>query len=258
MENMRKCAVVTGAAGGIGRAICLDLVRHGWNIAACVRTIDERAESLRREVELLYKENDSPNREKAARIRFYAADLTDWSACESLISSVVEDFGRADALVNNAGITRDNLVLRMKPEDFDHVIQSNLSSAFYLSKAVFPAMMKARSGRIINITSYVGLHGNAGQANYAAAKAGMIGMTKAMAREFSARGVLVNAIAPGFIESPMTDVLSEQVREEIFARIPLKKLGKPQDIADMVTFLASERAGYITGQVFSVDGGMSI
>lgn len=243
----RKWAIVTGAVGGIGSAICEELAKNHFNIVMAVRKADERSEALKKKLERLQAET-----------LVISADVSDFGECERLVKEVQERTGRIDALINNAGITRDNLVLRMTPEDFRAVIDTNLNSAFYLSKCVFPVMMKARRGRIVNITSYVGLHGNAGQANYSAAKAGMIGLTKATAKEFASRGILVNAIAPGFIESPMTDVLSDKVKEAIFAQIPLQRLGIPQNIADMVCFLVSDKADYITGQCFSVDGGMSV
>lgn len=243
----RKWAIVTGAVGGIGSAICEELAKNHHNIVMAVRKADERSEALKKRLESLQAET-----------LVISADVSDFGECERLVKEVQERAGRIDALINNAGITRDNLVLRMTPEDFRAVIDTNLNSAFYLSKCVFPVMMKARRGRIVNITSYVGLHGNAGQANYSAAKAGMIGLTKATAKEFASRGILVNAVAPGFIESPMTDVLSDKVKEAIFAQIPLQRLGIPQNIADMVCFLVSDKADYITGQCFSVDGGMSV
>lgn len=240
----KPVVLVTGAVGGIGKEICGTLVKEGWQVAAAVRKFDERSEELSKKFD--------------GSLRIYEADISKFEDCERMIEAVVQDFGKLDALVNNAGITRDNLVLRMTPEDFDAVIDTNLKSAFYLSKLAFKIMMKARYGKIVNITSFVGIHGNAGQANYSAAKAGLIGLTKSNAREFAPRGVLVNAVAPGFIESPMTDVLTESVKEEIFSQIPIKKFGTPKNIADMVEFLLSDRADYITGQVFSVDGGMSI
>lgn len=246
-QEKKGWAIVTGAVGGIGSAICEELARNGYRIAMAVRAVDERSEVLRKKLESL-----------GAETSVIPADVSNYEDCERLVREVSGKTGGIDALINNAGITKDNLVLRMTPEDYRAVIETNLNSAFYLSKCVFPVMMKARKGRIVNITSYVGIHGNAGQANYAAAKAGMIGLTKATAKEFASRGVLVNAVAPGFIESPMTDGLGEKVREAIFEQIPLRKLGVAQNIADMVGFLVSDRASYITGQCFSVDGGMSI
>ncbi len=244
MNLLKKSAVVTGAAGGIGAAVCRELAADGYRVAAVVRKADERSEALRREL--------------GEDIIICAADISDYDECEKLVSEISGKFGGIEVLVNNAGITRDNLVLRMTPRDFETVVSTNLNSAFYLSKLVFPIMMKARRGRIINISSYVGLHGNSGQANYSAAKAGLIGLTKSLAREFASRGVLVNAVAPGFIETPMTDVLAENVREAALAGIPLKRFGRPKDVAAFVGFLASEKSAYITGQVFSVDGGMSV
>lgn len=247
MAQESKWALITGAAGGIGRQLCLQMARAGFSVAIGVRKEDARAIALRAEVIALGVEAE-----------VFAADVSKWDACELLMQQVLQRCGRLDVLVNNAGITRDNLVLRMTPDDFEEVIATNLKSSFYLSKLAFQTMMKAKRGRIINISSFVGLHGNVGQANYAAAKAGMIGMTKAMAREFASRGILVNVVAPGFIESPMTDVLDENTRKEFLSHIPVKRFGKAEDIAHMVAFLASEQSGYITGQCFSVDGGMSI
>lgn len=242
-----KWAIVTGAGGGIGRAIAIELAKDGMNVVLHVRREDERSERLSAEV-----------RATGAETFVVTADISKWDECERMIREVSEKTGRVDLLVNNAGITKDNLVLRMSAEDFDQVIDTNLSSCFYLSKAVFPLMMKARRGKIVNITSYVGLRGNVAQANYSAAKAGMIGLTKTCAKEFASRNVTVNAIAPGFIESPMTDVLSDKVKEGILHQIPLGHIGTPEDIAYMVSFLASSKADYITGQTFSVDGGMNI
>lgn len=242
-----KWAVVTGSTGGIGRAIATALAKDGMNLVLHVRREDERSARLLEEVKAT-----------GAEVFVAAADISKWDECERMIKEITEKTGRVDLLVNNAGITKDNLVLRMSAEDFDQVIDTNLSSCFYLSKAVFPLMMKARRGKIVNITSYVGIHGNVAQANYSAAKAGMIGLTKACAKEFASRNVTVNAIAPGFIQSPMTDVLSDKVKEDILGQIPLGHFGQPEDIAHMVAFLASPAADYITGQIFSVDGGMSI
>lgn len=247
MSQEIKWALITGAVGGIGRALCLEMAKAGFSIAIGVRKEDERAKALQADIAGL-----------GVEAAIFSGDVSKWDACEDMMKQVMERCGRLDVLVNNAGITRDNLVLRMTPDDFEEVLSTNLKSGFYLSKLAFQSMMKAKKGRIINISSFVGLHGNIGQANYAAAKAGMIGMTKAMAREFASRGILVNAVAPGFIESPMTDVLDENTRKEFLSHIPVKRFGKAEDIAHMVVFLASEQSSYITGQCFSVDGGMSI
>lgn len=247
MGKENKWALITGAVGGIGKELCLQMAKAGFSVAIGVRKADERSAALRDEIVSLGVEAD-----------VFAADVAKWDACETMMQQVMARCGRLDVLVNNAGITRDTLVLRMTPEEFEEVLATNLKSSFYLSKLAFQSMMKAKKGRIINISSFVGLHGNIGQANYAAAKAGMIGMTKAMAREFAARGILVNAVAPGFVESPMTDVLEEATKKAFLSHIPLKRFGRAEDIANMVVFLASEQSSYITGQCFSVDGGMSI
>ncbi len=241
----RKVALVTGAGRGIGKAIALKLAAEGMFVVVNYNGSAEAAADTVKEIEEMGQ--------NAAAIQ---CDVSDFAACEAFIKRVIVEYGRLDVLVNNAGITRDNLIMKMKEEDFDEVIRVNLKSAFNTIKCSARQMLKQRSGRIINISSVVGVMGNAGQANYAAAKAGMIGLTKTMARELASRHVTVNAIAPGFIETSMTEKLPEQIRTSYQGQIPMGAFGKPEDVADAAAFLASEKAGYITGQVLCVDGGM--
>ena len=241
-----KVALITGAAGGIGTAIAEKLKSEGFNLALNVRTVKPQFKQL---VEKLSDEN--------CHVQVVLGDISRAEDCNRIVE-VAKEQGQIDVLVNNAGITRDKLVMQMSEADFEDVITTNLSSAFYLSKYVSRYMMKRRSGRIINMSSVVGLHGNAGQANYAAAKAGLIGMTKSFAKEFALRNILVNAIAPGFIETPMTENLTEQVKDKIKSEIPLGMIGEPSDVANLTAFLAGEESRYITGQVISVDGGMNV
>lgn len=240
-----KNALVTGASRGIGRAIALELGKQGANVAVNYAGSEAKAEEVVKELEALGV--------RAIKIQ---ANVADEDAVKSMVKEVIKAFGSLDILVNNAGITRDNLLMRMKVEEFDEVIETNLKGAFICTKAVTRQMMKQRSGRIINIASIVGVSGNAGQANYVAAKAGLIGLTKTTAKELASRNILVNAIAPGFITTDMTDVLTDEQKDAILSTIPLEKLGEPQDIADVVAFLASDKAKYITGQTIHVDGGM--
>ena len=242
-----KVALITGAAGGIGTAIAERLKSEGFNLALNVRTMRPQVEEL---VEKLSDEN--------CHVQVVLGDISNSEDCKRMVEEVIKEQGQIDVLVNNAGITRDKLVMQMSEADFEDVIATNLNGAFYLSKYVSRHMMKRRSGRIINMSSVVGLHGNAGQANYAAAKAGMIGMTKSFAKEFASRNILVNAVAPGFIETPMTDNLTDDVKEKIKAGIPLGIIGEPSDVANLTAFLAGEESRYITGQVISVDGGMNV
>ena len=242
-----KVAFITGAAGGIGTAIAEKLKSEGFNLALNVRTMRPQLEEL---VEKLSDEN--------CHVQVVLGDISNSEDCKRMVEEVIKEQGQIDVLVNNAGITRDKLVMQMSEADFEDVIANNLNGAFYLSKYVSRHMMKRRSGRIINMSSVVGLHGNAGQANYAAAKAGMIGMTKSFAKEFASRNILVNAVAPGFIETPMTDNLTDDVKEKIKAGIPLGTIGEPSDVANLTAFLAGEESRYITGQVISVDGGMNV
>jgi len=240
-----KTAVVTGASRGIGRAIALKLAKLGANIVVNYRNSVEAVQEVVKEIEAIGV--------KALAVQ---CDISSYSDVENMMKKCVDEFGSLDILVNNAGITKDGLLMRMKEEDFDSVIDINLKGAFNCTRHVSAIMLKQRSGRIINISSVSGLTGNAGQVNYSAAKAGILGMTKAVAREFASRGVTCNAIAPGYIQTDMTDTLSSKVKESIMNTIPLKRLGMPEDVANAVAFLASEEASYITGQVINVDGGM--
>ena len=245
MQLEGKVALVTGASRGIGRSIALLLASRGADIAVNYAGNTEAAEKTKAEVEALGR--------KAILVK---TDVADAEACTAMVDAVVKEFGRIDILVNNAGITRDGLLMRMKEADWDAVLLTNLKSVFNCTRAAVKYMMKARSGRIVNISSVVGAMGNPGQANYAAAKAGILGFTKATAKEVAARGITVNAVAPGFIATDMTAVLSEKVVESLKAGIPMGRLGDPEDIAKAVAFLVSDEAAYITGQTLHVNGGM--
>lgn len=243
----RKAAIVTGASRGIGRATAVRLAKMGMDIVFTYNSGSEAAEETKAVCEA-----------EGARVLAVQADVSKSENCDELVAKTLEFCGRIDVLVNNAGITRDGLIIRMTDEQFDQVIDTNLNGAFYMMRAVSKQMMKQRCGRIINISSVVGVMGNAGQVNYAASKAGIIGMTKSLARELASRKVTVNAIAPGMIATDMTAVMSDKAKEAMKAAIPVGEMGKPEDIAAAVAFLASEDAGYITGQVICVDGGMAI
>lgn len=241
-----KTALITGASRGIGRAIALEFAHTGANVAFSDLRYDELAESLEKELTAL-----------GVKAKGYASDASSFADSEKLVNDVIAEFGKIDILVNNAGITKDTLLMRMTEEMWDAVINVNLKSAFNLTKAVQRYMLKQRSGSIINMSSIVGLGGNAGQANYAASKAGMIAFTKSVAQEIGARNIRVNAIAPGFIETDMTAKLPDEVKKEWAEKIPLKRAGKPEDVANMAIFLASDMASYVTGQVITVCGGMN-
>lgn len=240
-----KVAVVTGASRGIGRAITLKLASLGAAVVVNYNGSREKAEKVKQEIE-----------DNGGNASIYQCNVSDYEACQNMIQSIIEEYGRIDILVNNAGITRDGLLMKMSEADFDQVIDTNLKGAFNTTRFVTRQMLRQKSGRIINMASVVGVTGNAGQVNYAASKAGIIGLTKATAREVASRGITVNAIAPGFIETDMTDVLPDKVKEASVSQIPLGKFGKPEQVAAAVAFLASDDAGYITGQVLNVDGGM--
>lgn len=247
MKFEGKTAIVTGGSRGLGRAICLELARGGANVALCCAGNEAAARETVRAVEELGA--------KALAVR---CDVSDAARVDELVKAALEAFGRIDILVNNAGITRDNLLMRMSEADFDAVINANLKGTFLCMKAVSRLMLKQRYGRIVNLSSVVGLRGNAGQVNYAASKAGVVGMTKSLAKELASRGVTVNAVAPGFIETDMTAALPEAARAAAQESIPMNRLGAPEDVARAVAFLASDDAAYITGQVLAVDGGMAM
>lgn len=242
---MNKVAFITGGTRGIGRQIAITLAMAGYDIAVNYRTENEDLTITKSEIEKCNV--------KCLPVQ---GDVSSFEDGENMVKQVIEQLGRVDVLVNNAGITKDTLLMRMKKEDFEDVLQVNLVGTFNVTKSVIPYMMKQKEGRIINLSSVVGISGNAGQANYAASKAGIIGFTKSLAKEVGSRNILVNAVAPGFIETQMTDVLKEEIKEEIKKTIPLKRMGTVEDVANVVKFLASNESSYITGQVIQVDGGM--
>ena len=241
----KQVVLVTGAARGIGKQVALKYAQNGYNVV--LNYVSDCTD-----VEGLTKEFESYGIE----ILCVKADVSKEEQVEELVAKTIEKFGRIDVLINNAGVTKDTLLMRMKEEDFDKVININLKGTFFMTKAVISHMMKKRDGRIINISSIVGLAGNAGQSNYAASKAGIIGFTKSVAKEVASRNIRANCVAPGFIATDMTDVLSDEVKEHINRQIPMKRMGTPEDVANVVYFLGSEESSYITGQVISVDGGM--
>ena len=242
-----KVALVTGAGRGIGREIALTLASYGADVIVNYNGSKEKADEVVNEIEKMGR--------KAVAVQ---CSVADFDACGEMITSMLAEFGHIDILVNNAGITKDNLVMKMTEEDFDAVIDINLKGTFNTIKHMYRPFLKQRAGRIINLSSVTGVLGNAGQANYAASKAGVIGLTKSMARELASRNITVNAVAPGFIATDMTAAMTEAAKEATLAQIPLKRVGEPKDISEMVAFLASDKASYITGQVISVDGGMAI
>ena len=246
MESLRKVALVTGAARGIGKEIVYTLAENGYDVSINYRTKTTEIEQMKEELESKYK----------IKCALVQGDVASFEDTEKMVNETVEKLGKIDILVNNAGITKDSLLMRMSKEDFEKVIDVNLIGTFNVTKNVIPLMIKQKSGRIINISSVVGVSGNAGQTNYSASKAGIIGFTKSLAKEVSSRNILVNAVAPGFIATDMTSVLSDNVKESINNQIPLKRMGSAKDIANVVKFLASEDSSYITGQVINVDGGM--
>ena len=241
---LNKNAIVTGASRGIGKAIALKLAEQGANVACVARSLDSVKETVAA-VEALGR-----------KAKGFAVDVADFNSVEAAGKEIGELFETFDILVNNAGLTRDTLLMRMSSEDWDIVLQTNLKGAFNWTKAVTRQMLRQRSGRIINISSVIGLVGNAGQANYAASKAGLIGFTKSIAREFASRGVTANAVCPGFIETDMTDGLPAEIKEKALQQVPLGRMGRPEEIAAAVAFLAGPQADYITGQALVVDGGM--
>lgn len=242
---MNKVAFITGATRGIGRQIAITLAKEGFNIVINYRKENEDLIETKKMVE-----------DQKVKCFTVQGDVSSFEDSERMVKDIIEEFKHIDILVNNAGITKDMLLMRMKKEDFESVIGVNLVGTFNITKNVIPYMMKNRSGRIINVSSVVGISGNAGQTNYSASKAGIIGFTKSLAKEVGSRNILVNAVAPGFIETQMTDVLKEEVKEEISKTIPLKRMGTVEDVANVVKFLASKDSSYITGQVINIDGGM--
>lgn len=245
LEN--KVALVTGAGRGIGRAIAIALAKEGAEVVVNYNGSEERAKEVKQTIE-----------ENGGKASIYKCNVSDFEACEAMIKDIVKEHGRLDILINNAGITKDGLIMKMKEEDFDSVLNVNLKGTFNTIRHSARQMLRQKSGKIINISSVSGILGNAGQANYAASKAGVIGLTKTMARELGSHGITVNAIAPGFVDTEMTGVLSEEIRENACRQIILGRFGKPEDIANVAVFLASDKADYITGQVISVDGGMNV
>lgn len=242
-----KCAVITGASRGIGREIALKYAKEGANIVLNYRNSEAEALKLKEELDKL-----------GSKTLIIKANVSKFEEAQNLINEAKEAFGRIDILVNNAGITKDNLIMRMKEEEFDSVIEVNLKGAFNCLKAVTPIMVRQKGGKIINMSSVVGVIGNAGQVNYCASKAGLIGMTKSLAREIGGKNININAIAPGFIDTDMTKVLNEDQKKNILSQVPLKRFGDALDIANLALFLVSDQSNYITGQVIHVDGGMAM
>lgn len=241
-----KKAIVTGASRGLGRAIAVRLAKAGADVACISRSVESVAQTVE-EINALGRKSKG-----------YAVDVADGAAVETAVGEIAKEFGAIDILVNNAGVTRDGLLMRMSADDWDAVINTNLKGAFHWTKPVSRIMAKQRAGKIVNIASVIGLIGNAGQSNYAASKAGLIGFSKSVAKEFASRGVTCNVVCPGFIDTDMTKVLSEEIKKNLLERIPLQRFGQPEDVAGVVEFLCSQAADYVTGQVVTVDGGMVI
>ena len=244
MED-KKVALITGGTRGIGKAIAIKFAQNGYNLV--LNYVSDRTN---------LEELENEFKEYNIEVLFIKTDVSNFEDCENMAKQAIAKFGKIDVLVNNAGITKDSLLLRMTPEDFEKVININLKGTFNVTKSIVPYMMKKRTGKIVNISSVVGVSGNAGQCNYAASKAGIIGFTKSIAKELGSRNILVNAVAPGFIETQMTENLKEEMKQEISKTIPLKRMGSSEEIANSVYFLAGEENTYITGQVLNVDGGM--
>lgn len=242
---MSNVAVITGGTRGIGKRIALDLAEKGYDIALNFRSENSDLENLKKQI-----------KDFGVNLYTYKCDVSNYDECEDFVKGIIAEFGKISVLVNNAGITKDGLLMRMKKQDFEDVIDVNLLGTFNITRNVIPHMIKAKSGRIVNISSVVGISGNAGQTNYSASKAGIIGFTKSLAKEVASRNITVNAVAPGFIQTQMTDVLKEDIKEEILKQIPQKRFGTTEDVANVVKFLVSEESSYITGQVINVDGGM--
>ena len=247
MEEEKKVVLITGGSRGIGKQVALRFAKQGFNVVINYVSDKTDTESLEKEIK---EQNQNID------VLLIKSDVTSYEASEKMIKQVIEKFGKIDVLVNNAGITKDALLIRMKEEEFDKVIQVNLKGTFNVTKAVVPYMMKKREGSIISLSSVVGVVGNAGQCNYSASKAGIIGFTKSLAKDLASRNIRVNALAPGFIKTDMTDVLSDSIKEDINAQIPLKRMGLAEEVANVVYFLGSKESSYITGQVINVDGGM--
>jgi len=247
VEEERKVVLITGGSRGIGKQVALRFAKEGYNIA--INYVSDKTDT-----KLLEEEIKSQN--SNIEVLLIKADVTSYEESEKMINETIERWGKIDVLINNAGITKDTLLVRMKEEDFDKVIQVNLKGTFNVTRCIVPYMIKKKSGNIINLSSVVGVTGNAGQCNYSASKAGIIGFTKSLARELASRNIRVNAVAPGFIKTDMTEVLSDNAKEVINAQIPLKRMGTAQEVANVIYFLGSDQSSYITGQVINIDGGM--